>query len=177
MQKPEVKPLLPAASGGDRAAFDALIGPLVEIGFRLAVSILDSRADAEDAVQEATIKAWRNLDRLKDQAAVRPWFLTIVANQCRSMRRTRWWSVVKVADPERAAEGPEKEVIQTIDVASALRTLSREDRTALFLRFYLDLPLDEVAAVLGISETAAKSRVHRATQRLRPVLQAAGEDR
>jgi len=163
--------LLQRAIDGEEGAFDALIGPLVEYGYRLAYTMLGSRDDAEDAVQEATVKAWSNLGRLKDGAAVRSWFLTIVANQCRSMRRGRWWSVLKVADPERHAAGPEDEAVRHTEMTRALARLSPDERLALQLRYYMDLRLDEVAAVLGVSETAAKSRIHRATQRLRPGLE------
>jgi RNA polymerase sigma-70 factor (ECF subfamily) len=165
--------LLSAANAGDASAFDALVGPLVEPGYRLAVRMLGSRDEAEDAIQEATIKAWRSLQQLRADASVRSWFLTIVANQCRSMRRGRWWSVVKLRDPERESQGPEDEAIRQTDMSRALAGLNPDDRLALYLRYYMDLTLPEVAAVLGISETAAKSRVHRAMERLRPALDVA----
>jgi RNA polymerase sigma-70 factor (ECF subfamily) len=162
--------LLQEAIAGDAVAFDALIGPLIEPGFRLAASMLGSKEEAEDAVQEATIKAWRNLQQLKDGSVVRSWFLTIVANQCRSVRRGRWWSVVKLAEPRRSAAGPEDEAVQRTDLEQALHSLDPDDRMALYLRYYMDLPLDEVAAIIGTSEPAAKSRIHRAAQRLKPAV-------
>jgi RNA polymerase sigma factor (sigma-70 family) len=162
--------LLREAIDGNERAFDALIGPLVEPGYRLAVSMLGDREEAEDAVQEATIKAWRNLHQLKDATVARSWFFTIVANQCRSVRRGRWWSVVRLAEPEQAKSGPEGEVVQRTDLERALRTLGHDDRLALYLRYYMDLPLNEVASVLGVSETAAKSRIHRAAQGLKPAV-------
>jgi RNA polymerase sigma-70 factor (ECF subfamily) len=167
---PDQNRLLQEAIAGDAVAFDALIGPLVEPGFRLAASMLGSREEAEDAVQEATIKAWRSLQQLKDGGVVRSWFLSIVANQCRSVRRGRWWSVVKLAEPRRAASGPEDEAVQRTDLQQALHTLEPDERMALYLRYYMDLPLDEVAAIIGVSETAAKSRIHRAAQRLKPAV-------
>ena len=163
--------LLREAIAGDERAFDALIGPLVEPGFRLAVTMLHNADEAEDAVQEATIKAWRNLHQLKDATVTRSWFFSIVANQCRSTRRGRWWSVVKLAAPEQPKGGPEDQAVQHTDLERALATLPADDRLALYLRYYVDLPLQEVAAVIGISETAAKSRIHRAAQALRPVVE------
>ena len=162
--------LLRDAIAGDERAFDALIGPLVEPGYRLAVSMLNQAQEAEDAVQEATIKAWRNLHQLKDASVVRSWFFSIVANQCRSTRRGRWWSVVKLAAPEQPKAGPEDDAVQRTDLERALRSLAPDDRLALYLRYYMDLPLSEVAAVLGISDTAAKSRIHRAAQGLKPAV-------
>src|SRR3982074_998325 len=118
----EQSAVLGAAVAGDERAFDELIGPLVDPGSRLAVSMLGDREEAEDAVQEATIKAWRNLHQLKDASVARSWFFTIVANQCRSVRRGRWWSVVKLAQPEQARSGPEDEAGERTDLGRALRS-------------------------------------------------------
>jgi RNA polymerase sigma-70 factor, ECF subfamily len=150
----------------DREAdFDALVGPLIEPAFKLAVVFLRDPHEAEDAVQEATLKAWRGLEGLRDESAARAWFLSIVANQCRSMRRTRWWSVLRVDSPSRdeAEDRPD----DRLDLTREMSRLPATDRAALFLFFYLDLPLAEVARVLKISPQAAKSRVHRAVARLR----------
>ncbi len=158
--------LVAAARGGDEAAFDALVGPFVEPAFKLATVMLRNPDDARDAVQEATIKAWQGLRSLRDEAAVRQWFLAIVANQCRSMRRGRWFSVIRLGSiPRDRAVDDSPDV--AIDLERELAALPQTDRAALFLFFYLDLPLKEVARVLGISPQAAKSRVHRAVTKLR----------
>src|ERR1700680_3879255 len=141
--------LLRDATAGNERAFDALIGPLVEPGYRLAASMLEHREEAEDAVQEATIKAGRTLNQLKDAEVTRSWFFTIVANQCRSVRRGRWWSVVKLSAPEQPKSGPEDEAVQRTDLERALRSLGRDDRLALYLRYYIDLPLKGGGGGLG----------------------------
>src|SRR6267143_5917316 len=100
---------LARASEGDVASFSALIEPLLDPAYRLAAVMLSDRAAAEDAVQEASVKAWRNLRKFRgDEGALRPWFLAIVANECRQTRRRRWWSVTKVAEVE-----PEQWTVQT----------------------------------------------------------------
>jgi sigma-70-like protein len=65
--------------------FDATVGPWIEPGYRLAVAMLRDPDEARDAVQEATVKAWLSIDRLRDSGQARAWFLAIVANHCRSM--------------------------------------------------------------------------------------------
>ena len=156
---------------GERAVdvgFDSLIGPHLEVGYRTALAILRNGAEAEDAVQEAAVKAWRRIGQLQDIASARPWFLAIVANQCRSMRRARWWSVIRVADIDReSGEFPS----DGTDLQRALARLPYEDRLALFLHFYLDLPLEEIGAVLGLSPAGAKTRIYRAAKKLRPGLE------
>src|SRR5207302_641357 len=121
--------------------------------------MLADRAAAEDAVQEASIKAWRKIRQLRgDTASLRSWFLSIVANECRMSRRTRWWSVIKLAEvrvPEALGSG------SYTDLHRALLRLSPDERLPLVLHFYLDLPLDEVARTLRVSPSAAKSRIYR----------------
>jgi RNA polymerase sigma-70 factor (ECF subfamily) len=134
--------------------------------------MLGDREAAEDAVQEASLNAWRNIRRLRrDTASLRPWFLTIVANQCRSMRRAPWWRVLRLPNfPERTGvSGPGND--ERLDLENALRRLTDQQRLVLVLHYYLDLPMEEVAATLGISKAAAKTRVHRAVRALRPAIE------
>ena len=148
--------------------FDGLIGPHLEVGYRTALAILGNGAEAEDAVQEAAVKAWKRIGQLQDTASARSWFLAIVANQCRSMRRSRWWSVIRMADVARETRDFPSDCT---DLERALERLPYEDRLALFLHFYLDLPLEDVGAVLGLSPAGAKTRIYRAAKKLRPGLE------
>jgi RNA polymerase sigma-70 factor (ECF subfamily) len=150
--------------------FDSVIGPHLEAAYRTALAILGNPDEAHDAVQEAAFKAWRKLAQLHEGKPARPWFLAIVANQCRSERRRHWWSVIRMPDIE-SSSGPRTESADHIDVGRALARLPREDRLALFLHFYLDLPLEEVGTVLGLSAAGAKTRVYRAAKKLRPELE------
>jgi RNA polymerase sigma-70 factor (ECF subfamily) len=128
--------------------------------------MLADRSSAEDAVQEASIKAWRKMRQLRgDLNSLRPWFLSIVANECRMARRQRWWSVLKFADVPSAEASAEHSAKS--DLHRALLKLKPEERLPLVLHFYLDLPLDEVARTLRLSPAAAKSRIYRAARRLR----------
>jgi RNA polymerase sigma-70 factor (ECF subfamily) len=159
-----------ATADRERAAdFDALVGPHLEAGYRTALAILRNPDEAHDAVQEAAFKAWRRIGQLHSAGSARAWFLAIVANQCRSTRRTRWWSVVRLPVVER--EPDEALSLDSPDLDRALAKLPEEDRLALFLHFYLDLPLEEVGAVLGLSAAGAKTRIYRAAKRLRPELE------
>jgi RNA polymerase sigma-70 factor (ECF subfamily) len=149
--------------------FDDLLGPLVGRGYALAVTMVNDPATAEDAVQEAAIKAWRKLSSLRDRSAIEPWFLSIVANQCRSVRRSRWWSVLKFPDLGRDSSTQDQHA--ALDLDRALDRLSAEERLPLLLHFYMDMTFEQVGKVLGISMTAARSRIYRAVDRLRADLQ------
>ncbi|HEX2645992.1 MAG TPA: RNA polymerase sigma factor, partial [Candidatus Dormibacteraeota bacterium] len=149
------------------ADFDSLIRPHLDAGYRTALAMLRNPDEANDAVQDAAEKAWRRLHQLRDIGVARTWFLAIVANRCRSMRRTRWWSVIRLARVDREADFPS----DTTDLERALAKLPGEDRLVLFLHFYLDLPFEEVGDVIGLSAAGAKTRVYRAAKKLRPDLE------
>lgn len=166
---PTDEPLRLRAVAGDQAAFDSLIRPLVEPGLRLALSMLGNRRDAEDATQEALTRAWRKLHQLRQGMPVRPWFFAIVANQCRNIRRTPWFRLTTAVEVVHRQPSPEPDV-EHLDLERGLERLPAVDRGALFMHFYLDLSIEEVAATLGVSPAAAKSRIYRACHRLRPAV-------
>jgi RNA polymerase sigma-70 factor (ECF subfamily) len=159
--------LVAAALAGNESAFDALVGPLIEPGYKLAVIMLRDKEEARDTLQEACLTAWRKLSQLRAETSMRPWFLAIVANECRTVRRARWWSTLKLAAISGERERARQDVESELDLDRQLRKLPMRQRAAIFLFFYLDLPLTEVARILKISSKAAKSLVHRAVVNLR----------
>lgn len=164
--------LIGRAKEGDRTAFDQLIGPLIDQAFRLAFGMLHDRQAAEDAVQEAAVRSWRRLSNLRPGTEMRPWFLGIVANQCRDVMRGKWWSVLRI---DLAARAPvadvDDRVARVADLRSALRKLAHKQREVLVLHYYLDLPLNEVAAIAGIPIGTAKSRINRGLAAMRLYVQ------
>src|SRR6267143_7060261 len=107
--------LVRAAKGGDEAAFTSLLRPLLEPAYRLAAGMLQDRQLAEDAVQEAAVNAWRKIHQLREGAEMRPWFFGIVANECRTTRRSRWWGVLKIGADRQSAEAPDDKVVRGVD--------------------------------------------------------------
>jgi len=164
--------LIARARAGDKAAFENLLRPVILPAARFAYGMLHDRAAAEDAVQEAAVKAWRRLGNLHEGADFAPWFYGIVANQSRSMRRARWWSVLAVDRVDRPARSASSDLVDTgEDLRHALMRLPAEQRAALLLHFYLDLSLDDTARSLGISLAGVKSRINRGLKRMRPALE------
>jgi RNA polymerase sigma-70 factor (ECF subfamily) len=161
--------LVRRAKNGDSFAFDALVGPLVDRAFRLAFGMLHDREAAEDAVQEATLRAWTNLSHLVPGTEMQPWFLGIVVNQCRTIARGRWWSVLRLnlISPAAGVEFEDR-IARGADLRAALRQLDSRQREALVLRYYLDLTIEEVAAIIGVPVGTVKSRIHRGLTALRP---------
>ena len=146
--------------------------------------------DADDAVQDAFLKAYAALGRFREGAPVRPWLLRIVANEARNRRRSAGRraglalraaadvgvGVVPGRDGSQAAgPGPESAVIAAesrAELLDALRTLRDDDREVLGARYLLDLSEAETADTLGIPRGTVKSRTARALGRLRAALEA-----
>src|SRR6266704_4102651 len=92
--------LLSRARQGDRHAFEEVLRPVIQPAFRLALAMLGERGAAEDAVQEMALKGWRHRSRIRPElGTARPWFLAIVANECRMARRGPGGLVFALAEP------------------------------------------------------------------------------
>jgi RNA polymerase sigma factor (sigma-70 family) len=170
--KPAPDPdLVRAAKAGDEAAFEQLLRPLIDPAYRFACVMLSDPGAAEDVVQEAAMKAWRKLDQLRDGYDPQPWFLGIVANQCRSLRRTRWWSTAKVAQVPGSVDGTDDRIARDQDLRNAILRLQPRDRAVVTLHYFLDLPLEEVAATMRQPVAAVRSQLYRALHKMRPGLE------
>jgi RNA polymerase sigma factor (sigma-70 family) len=141
-------------------SFEAELRPLLGLAMRLATAMRLDRTDAEDAVQEASLRAWRRRGNRQPGTDLRPWFLAIVANQCRETRRARWASVLRFAEPPDVPAHP-GDAAGSVDISRALLRLPHDIRLAVVLRYYLDLPFEEVATASNCSLEAARSRVRR----------------
>ncbi len=149
--------------------FEAELRPLIPLALRLAAGMRLDRQDAEDAVQSAALRAWTKRANRHPGTDLRPWFLAIVANQCRETRRARWAAVLRFANPPEV-ETPTADAAGAIDLVQALRGMPPRIRLAVVARYYLDLSFDEVASVCGCSVGAAKSRVRRGVRSLSDTL-------
>lgn len=168
-QVAEVKPS--GSSAISERTFADLLSPLIEPGFRLALAMLHDPQAAEDAVQEASFTAWRKLGRIKDRDRIRPWFLGVVANKCRNARRGKWVARVTLGLPERlSVVSAEERAVRGADLRSAVARLRHQDRLVVVLYFYLDMPLEDVSAVVGSSVGATRARLYRSIRKLRPDL-------
>ena len=162
--------LIAAARMGDRAAFSDLITDDYPVAFRLAFALLQDPAEAEDAIQEAAFKAWRHIGQLRTGASFRPWFLGIVANQCRTSARGRWRSVIRVADVRPVPQDVPPDDLASYELRNALKRLTHNERLVLLLRYYLDLSYEDIGIQLRVSPKAARTRTERALRRLKPLV-------
>jgi RNA polymerase sigma-70 factor (ECF subfamily) len=166
--------LVDRARRGDHEAFSVLAGGSVDRLYAVARFILRDTDLAEDATQDALVRAWRDLPTLRDAERFDAWLYRLVVRACADVgrRRRRWRSELTVvtiepAEPDRAAELADRDQLER-----GLRRLSDAQRTILILHFYVGLSLMEAADVLEIPVGTAKSRLHYAIDALRAALAA-----
>jgi RNA polymerase sigma-70 factor (ECF subfamily) len=168
--------LVDAAQRGDERAYEELVRMYTDLAFRTAYLFTGSAADAEDAAQDAFVKAWRALGRFRRGAPFRPWLLQIVANEARNRRRSagrRARLALRAADETRsgdAAPSPEASALageQRSALLAAVEALPENARDTVVCRYFLDLSEEETAAVLDVPRGTVKSRSARALERLR----------
>ena len=174
-----------AARRGDASAFEELVRTYQEIAFRTAYLVVGDADEARDAAQEGFLRAHRALGRFRRGAEFRPWLLRIVANAARNRRRTsaRQASLALRAARDAASgdAAPSPEVLLLADerrqeLIAAINTLRHEDRLVIGLRWFLEMNEEEMAAVLDCPRGTVKSRLSRATGRLRDVLEGSADD-
>ena len=170
--------LVERARHGDREAFDVLMLDAIDRLYSIARLIAQDADIAEDAVQEALVRCWRDLPSLRDATRFDSWLrrllLNSVAEEFRKRRRFR--ATVKVLRLEPGVDDSSGALADRDQLQRAFRTLSVEHRTIVVLHHYLGLSTSEAASNLGIAPGTAKSRLHYANEALRATLEADARD-
>jgi RNA polymerase sigma factor (sigma-70 family) len=161
--------------GERRQRFDALFASYKSDMVAYCGWRADSVSDAQDAVAEVFLTAWRRLDELPDGDAARVWLYAtarrVIANQRRSSRRRAALHERLALDPAGAAEEPTSSGWEEALVHEALRRLRPRDREVLLLAEWEDLPPTQIAVVLDCPAITARGRLHRARRRFRAVFE------
>lgn len=166
---------------GSAGAYAIIVDRYHDRYARYAVRLVGNREDAEEALQDAFVRAYRALGRYEERERFGGWLLRIVVNECRTVaaRRRRHdqrhpdcdtatWAA---AERDAADEHPSEAAAEREELARALARLPVDQREALLLKYVEELSYDEIAAVTGAGVSALKMRVKRACARLRDILQ------
>lgn len=169
--------LVASARQGEASGWEGLVQQHQTAVFRLAYLLLGDPDDAQDVAQEAFIRAYQALARFDASRPMRPWLLRITANLARNRRRSLGRYVAALQRSLRAEPGPalqvEQAAAQRLEAQAlwqAVQRLSRADQEVIYLRYFLELPEAEMASALEVAPGTVKSRLHRALQRLRAVV-------
>jgi RNA polymerase sigma factor (sigma-70 family) len=152
------------AKKGDREAFSWLIKTYENKLYHISHSILPSDSDCLDATQEAVIKAWLRMNDLKEDRFFKTWLIRILINECRRILKRRG-KVIPINELTISDEvSPSFE--HALDLKDAINQLEPSLRIVIFLHYYEDLPVREIAQILEIPEGTVKSRLIRSRQTL-----------
>lgn len=165
-----------AALQGDQDAFAELVNTYQNAVYNLCYRMLGERTEAEDAAQEAFIRAYMNLQRYDPARSFKTWVLSIASNHCIDRlrrRRLQWLSLDEPLPPNimLSSDEPDPEEATIRDqrsqaIQALLNELSTEYRSAVVLRYWYDYSYAEIADILDTTESAIKSRLFRARQAL-----------
>ena len=168
--------LIERAKEGDAESYASLVERYESVAYRTAYLVSGASADAEDAAQEAFVKAYFALPRFRVDAPFRPWLLKIVANEARNKRRAEGrreglsLRLAQIGPSGGAAPSPEAAVLDSMRheaLVEAMNELPEPDRIVIAYRYFLELTEAEMATVMGCRPGTVKSRLSRALRRLR----------
>ncbi len=163
---------LRAAAAGDELAFERIVAAYHDDLVRVAYGICGERELALDAVQAAWLIAWRKLRTVRDPDSLRSWLVAVAANEARHVVRRRGPSAAAGPSgdvPGDPARDPGSE-IRRLDLVSALRRLSPDDRALIAMRYGADLDSGTIAPILGLTASGVRARLLRLMVRLREEL-------
>jgi RNA polymerase sigma-70 factor (ECF subfamily) len=173
MEKQPLNALVERSKRGDTAAFEELVMQYSTDLYRIAAAMVGPD-EASDMVQDAFVSAWRTLPRLRDADKWHSWLRSILMNRCRNALRTRTRRPrLVVLDPDGSAgthessHDPMRELDSRWEMQDALAALRPEDQAVIVLFYLADLPLPEVASVLGLRLGTVKSRLNAGLRALR----------
>ena len=163
------------ARDGDVGAYERLVREHQAVAFRVAYTITGDTAEAEDAAQEAFIKAYRALSGFRIGASFRPWLLAIVANEARNRRRSVGRHAglalrAATGEPGSAEASPDAAAVASErrgELLASVNELGESDRAVISCRYFLELSEEETASALDCPKGTVKSRLSRAVTRLR----------
>jgi RNA polymerase sigma-70 factor (ECF subfamily) len=167
--------LVQRARSGDHGAFESLVRPEIGRLYGLAGLLLSDRSRTEDAVQEALLRAWRDLPKLREVDKFGAWLRRLVVNAAhdegRRLGRRRPEVELKPHHDRQAADQLDG-LLERDEMSRAFSRLKKEERVVIALRYYLDLTTADAAATLGIREVTYRSKLHRALGTLSAALSA-----
>jgi len=167
--RPASLPAAAANATADRERFDALVTPLMGDLYRFAFWLSGDLATAEDIVQEACLRAWRSLDRLREPRAVKSWLFTTLRREHARLHERKRLDIAADIEPATVAgdddSGPDHDLDRE-RLRQAIRRLPPGYRTPLAMQVLLGCSVREIAQTLEIGESAVMTRLYRARTKL-----------
>jgi RNA polymerase sigma-70 factor (ECF subfamily) len=177
-----LRAMVARAADGDEIAFARIVAAHHDDMARVAYVMCGDVDIAQEAVQSAWTKAWTKLDSIRETDRLKPWLVSIAANEAKQLVRSRSRRRVReIPMPDSPADGPEPvasnrsasnpaDRVVDLDLAAALETLDETDRTLVALRYAAGLTSEEIGRVIGMTSGGVRARLARLLDRLRTEL-------
>ncbi|MCK5848230.1 MAG: sigma-70 family RNA polymerase sigma factor [Caldisericia bacterium] len=168
--------IIDQARGGDRMAQAEMFKFYKDYVFRSVFYMLKSRDEADDVTENVFVKIFGNLEKFDMGRAFNPWLSRITLNETRTYikkYRKAYTNQDYSIDQMRAKQGASREIIQ--DVNNCLLDLTLKEREIITLRYFQELTIGEISSVMNLSVSNTKVRIHRATKKLKQIIQSKGE--
>ena len=175
MERSSDAPIVARVLRGDVEAYAELVGRYRDRYARFAMHMLGNREDAEEALQDAFIRAYRSVARCEDPERFGAWLFRILVNRCRTLgarrgRRARTFVVDEAALLDAAEDHPAERSAWREEISRALQRLRPDQREAFLLKYVEEMGYDDMSRLTGVGVSALKMRVMRACDRLRELL-------
>lgn len=180
MDPEALRGMVASAATGDEVAFARIVAAHHDDMARVSFVVCGDVMLAQEAVQAAWPKVWAKLGTVRDPARLRPWLVSVAANEAKQLARSRnrrWVREVPIGDSEGGATSPGSpsmadpgERAGELDLANALATLPPDDRILIALRYAAGLTSDEIGRVIGMTGGGVRARLARLLNRLREEL-------
>ncbi len=144
---------------------------------RLCYIQLQDRTLAEDAVQETFLKAYRGFEQFRGESSEKTWLTRIAVNVCRDYQRGSWFRHTdRSITPDMLQIGAEQPDTEDMDLSMAVMKLPRKMREAILLYYYQDMSTEEIAKVLGLTQSTVSYRLQKSREKLRKLLEGRDQD-
>ena len=155
----------------DTKEYERLTSQLLDSVYRVAVNGCRNYTDAEDIVQNTFLKLWQKKDGFESDDHARRWLLRVAVNECNSLWRSPWKR--KTSSLEELAQEPVFTTPEKSSLYDAVKELPQKNRLIVYLYYFEDYSVKEVAQMMGLSESAVQNRLFRAREKLKEILKEA----
>ena len=139
--------------------------------FRLAYSYTKNVADAEDIAQKVFIKLYKNLPQIKDCDSLKKWCFRVAINECKDLSLSAWKKKIFPITPIIENDNVLEKVTEKNEVLDAIEKLPKKERSLIYLYYYEEYKIKEIAEILNVKETTIQTRLARAREKLKTILE------
>ncbi len=173
--KNSIAQLAKKAKNGDARAFGEIYSAFSGEMYRYALYSLGSAEAAQDAVQDAALEAWKNINKLRNEEAAKAWFFKILSRCCKHLLREKYRADLTGLEAEIAQHSPDENILLGLDLLRLIGKLDADDREIILLSAVVGLNSREIAKITSVNAATVRSKLSRSLKKLRAELEEGGK--